>query len=239
MMNTRAGFAASALLAIAGAAFGQSTTAARLSYSLTWQDTGNHNGVLEVGESAVLRLSVTMTPVVNTVIPFTGGVGGPTGTLRGVASGFIDVVGTGGTQGAFNLDEAAGYGTDLIWSGTVDPHSGTPNGTGIMDIQFGQVATGSSTVMTTNPVVNVWSTAWTPASYAARTVTFGTAVGSASGGIASAVIIKWGPLNGNIQAASCLSDFGTLNIPIVPAPGGLALLGIAGALTCARPRRRS
>jgi hypothetical protein len=235
-MNAPARIAGSALLSLAGYACGQSTTAATLAYSLTWQDTGNHNAVLEVGESAVLRLTVTMTPGVNTVIPFSGGQGGPTGTLRGVGGRMIDLTGAGGTQGTFNLDEFMGYGTDPIWSSTVSPHSGTPNGTGIINIEFGQVAPGSSTVMTTNPVINIWSTAWTPASYAARTVTFGTAAGSASGGIASTVIIKWGPLNGNILWASCLSDFGTLNIPIVPAPAGIAVLGLGGVIAFARRR---
>jgi hypothetical protein len=49
--------------------------------------------------------------------------------------------------------------------------------------------------------------------------------------------MRWGPLHGNRQDASCLSDFGTLEIPIIPAPPGLGLLG-AGALL-ARARRRS
>jgi hypothetical protein len=238
MTNTRALFAGSALLALAGAAFGQaSTDAATLSYSLAWQDTGNHNGMLEPGESAVLRLSVGMTPGVNTVIPGRGIIGGPTGTLRGIASGFIDLVGSGDTNGSFSLDPAAGYGVDPSWDLVGPGGSGTPNGTGLINIQFGQFPTGSSSVNTTNPVVNVWSGAWTPESYAARTVSFGTATGTAAGpGNASAVIIKWGALNGNIQQARCRSDFGGVSIPIVPAPATLALLGLGGLFAFARRR---
>jgi len=237
MMNTRAGFAGSALLAIAGAAFGQaSTTAASLAYSLAWQDTGNHNGVLEPGESALLHISVTMTPPVNTAIPFTGGQGGPTGTLLGIAYGFIDLTGTGGTEGSFNIDPLSGYGIDPTWDLLGPPGYGTPNGTGLINIQFGQFGDNTNS---TNPIVNVWSALWTPAGYTGRTVTFGTTVGTSAGGHASTVIMRWGPLHGNRQDASCLSDFGTLEIPIIPAPPGLALLGICGARACARPRRRS
>jgi hypothetical protein len=243
-MNTRAVaalLAGSACLAFGGVACGQnypSTTEATLGYSLAWQDTGNGNGILEPGESAVLRLTVSMTPAVDTVIRFTGGQGGPTGTLRGIASGFIDLTGTGRTQGPFNLDPLAGYGVQHSWD-TVNSFPGFPNGTGLWNIQFAQFPTGSSSVNTTNPVVNVWSAAWTPSSYSARTVTFGTAPASASGGEASAVIIKWGPLNANIQVATCLSEFGNINIPIVPAPAGLALLGLGGVVASARARRES
>jgi hypothetical protein len=238
MMKTRAGLAGAAMVALAGAASGQSTIWATLNYSLSWQDNGNHDGLLAPGESAILHLTVTMTPPVGTVIPFTGGQGGPTGTLRAIASGFIDLTGTGGTQGAFDLNPLAGYGVDPTWDLVGPAGYGTPNGTGLINIQFGQFSSSSST-NTTNPLVNVWNAAWTPASYAPRTVTFGTAATTGSGGVASAVIIKWGPLNGNLQTVSCLSDFGTLQIPIVPAPPSVALLGIGGVVACTRPRRRS
>jgi hypothetical protein len=237
MTTRRAVLAGSALLALAGAACGQATTiAAALGYALSWQDTGNHNGTLEPGESAVLHLTVTMAPPVNTVIPFSGGQGGPTGTLRGIASGFIDLTGAGGTQGTFGLDPNLGYGVDPTWDLIGPGGYGTPNGTGLINIQFGQFQHFPNT---TNPIVNVWQALWTPSSYTSRTVTFGTADGTAAGtGYASAVIIKWGPLNGNLQNATCLSDFGTLNIPIVPAPPGLGLLGLWGVLAGTRPRRR-
>jgi hypothetical protein len=240
MLNTRAVIAGSTLLVLAGTAFGQaSTTAATLTYSLTWQDTGNHNEVLEVGEAAVLRLTVTMSPAVNTVIPFTGGFGGPTGTLRAVVSGFIDLTGAGGTQGMFNVDPAAGYGLDPTWDLVGPGGQGTPNGTGVINIQFGQWPGGVNGWNTTNPIVDIWTVAWTPASYAPRAVTFGTAGSVAAGLDVSMVLIKWGPLNGNVQATRCLSSFGSLEIPIVPTPSGLGLLVLGGVIACARARRRS
>ena len=235
-MKTRSILAGSALLALAGAAFGQSTTNATVAYNITWQDTGNNNGVVETGESVLMHITAVMSPAVNTVIGFTGGQGGPTGTLRGVASGFLDLAGTGGTAGNFNLDPAAGYGVDPTWDLVGPGGYGTPNGTGLINIQFGQFPTGSTSVNTTNPIVNVWNAVWTPASYSARTVTFASAAGTASGGAASAVIIKWGPLNGNIQAATSLSAFGSATIPIIPGPSSLALLGLGG-LVVGRRRR--
>jgi hypothetical protein len=237
MTKTRAVLAGSALLALSGAAAGQaSTTAATLSYSLFWEDTGNHNGVLEVGESAHLHLTVTMTPGVGTLIPFTGGQGGPTGTLRCIGTGFIDLTGAGGTQGTFNVDTFAGYGVDPTWDLVGPSGYGTPNGTGLMNIQFGQVPIGNPLLITTNPIINVWNSLWTPTSYSPRTVTFGIATGTAAGGHASQVIIKWGPQFGNLQYAYSLSDFGTLNIPILPAPATLALLGLGGVIAAARRR---
>jgi hypothetical protein len=238
MRNIRAWLAGFAYLSLAAAADGQSTTAATLAYSLAWEDTGNHDSVLEPGESALLRVTTTMTPGVNTVIPFTGGQGGPTGTLRGIASGFFDLQGQGGTQGTFNLDPSLGYGVDHTWDLVGPGGSGTPNGTGLINIQFGQFPPGSMEVITTNPIVNVWSTLWTPTSYTGRTVHFGTADSSFRNGYSWA-IIRWGPLNGNIQAVISLSSFSTVNIPIVPAPSGLVLMGLGGALACARARRRA
>src|SRR4051812_47698410 len=113
-MKTRV-LAAAGLAAFAGLANAQSTTNATVGYNITWQDTGNNNGVVEQGESVLLHITAVMSPAVNTVIGFTGGQGGPTGTLRGVASGFIDLTGAGGTAGNFNLDPAAGYGVDPTW----------------------------------------------------------------------------------------------------------------------------
>jgi hypothetical protein len=236
MTNTRALLACSAGLAFGGAADGQSTSAATVAYSLAWEDNGNNNGVLEPGESAILRVTAAMTPGVNTVIPFVGGQGGPSGTLRGIASGIFDLTGTGGTQGAFNLDPLAGYGVNPIWDLFGPGGYGTPNGTGLMSIQFGQFPPGSTEVITTNPIVNVWSTLWTPASYSGRTVHFQGSAGGPGPGIASYVIIQWGPLNGNIQGASSLSSFSMVSIPIVPAPSGLGLLGVASAFAARRRR---
>jgi hypothetical protein len=177
-----------------------------------------------------------MSPAVNTVIGFTGGLGGPTGTLRGIASGFLDLTGTGGTAGLFNVDPLQGYGVDPSWDLVGPGGYGTPNGTGLLNIQFGQFPTGSTQVNTTNPVVNVWNAVWTPASYTSRNVVFGTANGTASGGAGSTVVIKWGPLNGNIETATSLSSFGALTIPIVPAPSSLALLGLGGLIAGRRRR---
>jgi hypothetical protein len=237
MTNDRAWLAGSAFLALAAAAAnGQTTTAASVAFGLTWDDNGNHNGVLEQGESAVLRLTVTMSPGVGTVIPFTGGQGGPTGTLRGVAAGFFDLQGAGGTQGTFNLDPSLGYGVDPTWDLVGPSGYGTPDGMGLLNIGFGQFPPGSAEVITTNPIVNVWSTMWTPASYSGRAVTFRPALATGGESGASAVVIRWGPLNGNIQFATSLSTFGVVNIPMVPAPAGVALLLCLGGAGSARRR---
>src|SRR5689334_8717179 len=80
---------------VAGGAAAQiQTLNARVGYTLAWEDDGNHNGLLEPGESAVVRLTITVTPAINSEIQYTQNNLPLMGTLRGFGSGFINIDGS-------------------------------------------------------------------------------------------------------------------------------------------------
>jgi hypothetical protein len=235
------GVAGAALGAWFGAAAaGQSTTSSTVSFALSWResdDLGNPvtdpDGMLEPGEHALLSLAVSFTNqnTVGTYAPFPPGPGW--GTIRGFAGGFIDLHGSsnlpGGAQGMWNTDQSEGFGIDWNWFIVVGPNpNGTPTngGANLTNIQFLQVATTPAAIMTTNPIVNIWRGLWTPASLSARTVAFDVTPGYASGGLASGVLFETSATQ--TVGANCPSIFGSVNIPIVPAPGVTAF-----ALACA------
>jgi hypothetical protein len=227
---------AASLLALCGAAAGQVTQNTRVTFALDWSDVGGTpNQILELGESALLRVSVSFTNQ-NTVGSFSPPVGTfSSGTIRFFGSGFIDLNGAGGAAGSWDVDPAHGYGPDPSWDVAGPPGYGTPGagGASLRDIQFGQFVTQGHNLA--NPVVGIWSGLWTPASYLPREVVFSIAEGSSSGGFAAAVIFRLASnLGGMIQCPA--EFFGTAQISIIPAPPALAV--IAGAVLGARRRRR-
>jgi hypothetical protein len=241
--------AAAGLAALAGTAQAQSTTAATVAYQLTWGDTGDNDGVVEPGESARVRMTVAFTPPSGTVIPYTpSGGGSGTGTLMGFGSAFVDfnlgnanggTLTTTGSTGGINNGRAG------AWA-VVPGGNGTVVGDTIINVQPAQFPFNSDPfdpdnnttgVRTTNPISNIYTFVWTPASYATRTVNVGMAPSLASQGNAATVMLRVNP-DTSIPptAVAALFNFGALQIPVVPAPSSLALLGLGGLIAGRRRR---
>lgn len=222
-------------LALAPAARGQHTADdIRVTYSLAWQDTGNGNGFLEPGESAIVRLSAHISPPINTFIS-SGAiiiVPGGGGTLRGLASSQLDIFGgnlRGGTLTAGPIDAR----WDLF---------GTPpaiEDERLRDVDFGQFPVTNNLIMTTNPVADVFRFAWTPSDYTPRSVSLMTAAGTHSEGHASAVYLITGSTTRvviNVQPV-----FQGVQLVVVPSPGAAAAIAMAALVASqrrARDRRR-
>lgn len=245
-MKTRSILALTAVVGLAAAANGQATTSSTATYAFTWNEApgGNSNNVLDPGESAIIHLTVSFSNqnTIGTYAPFPPGPG--SGTIRGFGSGFIDLNGSatngGNANGAWEVDPFAAipYGPDLAWDLVGPPGWGTPasSGSNLINVQFGQFPVTPAQINATNPVVNIWTGHWTPASFAvARVVTFQSAAALPSGGIASSILFK---TSAGVVGASAPSVLGNVQIPLsaVPAPASLALLGLGGLIVGRRRR---
>ena len=222
MTRTIAAIAGAATLANAASA--QVTQDSTVTHTLTWSDVGgNANGIVEPGESVLFRLSESFTNqnTIGTYSPFPPGPG--SGTIRGFGAGFLDLNGLGGAAGVWNVDPLFGYGIDPDWYlGGINPNGTSTNaGANLINISFGQFPLNNSSIVPTNPIANIWTGRWTPASYAVRTASFSLAPASAWGGIASSVIFRASP---QPVGAACPSFFGSSLIPIAPAPPTCLLL---------------
>ena len=241
-MKTRSILALTAVVGLAAAAHGQATTSSTVTFAFSWNEApgGNGNNILDPGESAIIHLTASFDNqnTVGSYAPFPPGTG--TGTIRGLGSGFIDLNGsatTGNANGAWDVDpNVNGYGTNSSWDLVGNPSGwGTSvnGGSNLQNVQMGQFPLSVNSIVTTNPVADIWTGLWTPASYAGRTVTFQSAAGNASGGLAASVIFK---TTAGVVGATCPAIFGNVQIPIAPAPASLALLGLGG-LVAGRRRR--
>jgi hypothetical protein len=219
------------------AAQGQSQpqVGATVMYTLQWESSSRHTpGALLPGWSANFRLTVELVPAVNTVVPV-GGVfpsAATLGTLRGIMQMFIDLRGMGGAEGSWtNLWVDPEW--DLTGAGGGMPVAG---GTELRNIQAGVFAPSWPQVLSTNPV-HVWSGTWTPASYQARTVTFSVANGHANPSeFSSRAYVQDGASGGVPTQGTTGQQFGSANIPIIPAPPAVVMLAIG---IMAGVRRRS
>jgi hypothetical protein len=248
-MTRRAFIVASAagLTAPAAAQTPSFTSDTTVSMPLSWSEVnGNNNGILEPGESAAIVLDVSFTNQFG-VAHFSPPVGTfSSGTILGFGSGFIDLDGQGGTAGVFNIglppggplnNGTTGYGVRAAWRLIGGASHGSVNsaGTGVTQILFGQFS-GGQKYNTQNPVARMYALLWTPASYAARAVTFAVS-GLTPPTVASVVLDLDGSVGYAVFVDPSLLQLGSVSIPIAPAPPAFAALGIA-ALT-ARHRRRA
>jgi hypothetical protein len=247
-MKTRV-LAAMGLAALAGVANAQSTTNATVNYTLTWGDTGDNDGVVEPGESARVRMTVAFTPAVGTVIGYTpAGGGSATGTLMGFGSAFVDfnlAQANGGTLTTTGSTGGIANGRAGAWA-VVPGGNGTVSGDSIINVQPAQFPFNSEPfdpdnnttgVRTTNPIANIYTFVWTPASYASRTVTVGMTASVPANGNAAAVMIRTNPDTSlPPTAVAALFNLGSASIPVVPAPSSLALLGLGGLIAGRRRR---
>ena len=139
--------AAISAASLAAAAHAQSTLDSTVTFALSYAEGpgGNGNGIIEPGESAVLRITVSFTNQ-NSTASFSPPIGNwNSGTIRGFGLGFIDLHGAanngGGAQGSWNLDQTGtpAYGTNVSWEVVGDPSgSGTPinSGADLVNIQL-------------------------------------------------------------------------------------------------------
>jgi hypothetical protein len=191
------------------------------------------NGFVDEGEGAELRLSVSFTPAVGGSISYTPPPGSGTGTVGGLGTVFFDLIGSNNTAGTFtNGRRAAGL--------TLGSHGSYDNGN-LMAVQAGQLALPESPLLQVgNPVNNTWRIVWNPTSYTERTVTFtaqkGVAVPPGNTGASLHVQYAGTPEEPQWISLQMPVSFGSIQIPVVPSPSSLALLGLGG-LVIARRRR--
>jgi hypothetical protein len=210
------------------------TTSSTVVMPMRWVEVGgNSNGILEPGESAEVFVNFSFTNQFGQAT-FAPPIGTFTsGTILGLGSGFVDINGTGGTQGSFLYQpppKGPGYGVRTGWR--LFPNGdGMLTGTGIAQIQFGQALGAPEVINTNNPVARVYRFLWTPSTYAARTVTFSLAGASPA---ASLVLALDQATTGRAFVGPGNLVLGNVNIPIAPAPAAPPLL----ALAAAAPRRK-
>ena len=253
-----------ALAAVAGLAAGanaqifQAGQGVSATLSLTWIEdpTGptNGNNVLDQGERALILMQISFAGQ-NTLANFTPGIGPFTsGTILGLGSCYVDIRSNAGdATGLYNngvtnppstsvgplagSTGTSGYGVRGGWrlGGTVA--NGSPIANGFQNIGPGQLPTDPSLANATNPITNADRLGWTPNSYATRTQTF-QVFGAA--GTNNNVVGLYCDLDGQTGGAAYILTsaitFGSVNIPIAPAPASLALLGLGG-LVAGRRRR--
>jgi hypothetical protein len=185
------------------------------------------NGLIEPGEGAELRLNVSYAPVAGTSIVT---VLGPA-TVLGLNSIFFDLMGDGGAAGNWqHLGRATG------WEGLTAAGAPSLDRTSMLSGSAQQLVFAPMPVNSANPVVNIWRVVWTPDDYTVRQVTFTGQRAGASGPSGTGADL-WANWNGTyISHPVAGPNFGSLNIPVVPAPSSLALLGIAGAMVARRRR---
>ena len=238
------------LSGLAASTSAQTTNASTVIYSLSWSESdanglpaGNGNGILEPGEHALFRLVVQFSNQ-NRLGSYGSSPPG-TGTIRGFGGGFLDLQGTsnngGNAQGSWNLDAAAfpgQVGTNPTWDLIHNSSGwGTPGlgGAHLSNIQMGQAPATNAAILDPDPVPDIWTGVWTPSSYSARTVRFDAVHGSAAGNPASVVFAtSTGPVVAYLEYIN--TAFGSVQVPIVPAPAGCLILA---PLLSARRRRRT
>jgi hypothetical protein len=236
---------------LAAPALGQSYTSdCDVTLHMAWSEADaagdpipNPNGILEPGEHALIRIDTVSITNQGGIAHFAPALGTFTsGTILGFASSFLDIAGTGGTVGQFNIDNppANGSGTSrfgvrptwrLFGNGYVNRLSD-----GIFDLQFGQFTSAPAAIVTDNPVTNVFRMLWTPSAFSTRTAHFQITGAEVTNAAIGEVYLG---LDASLAAAARTdashTHVGSVSIPIAPAPPTLLL---AAAAVLRRRRRR-
>jgi hypothetical protein len=233
-----------------------STPPVTITYNLAWQEVSavapyapvlNPNGILEPGEGARFNFNGTLNVAPGTAITYSStlnpGSSG-SGFLGGFWGGNLNLTGDGGAAsaaGTWVLSANTVPGTNPNRLGTVPPFaSGNLNGSTaaggarVENISPAQFSPDPSTLNSASPTPTMWRGLWIPTDYASRTVTF--QLGAGSLGLPTTL---WATdtLSPTPAIFNANSNFGTaVQVPIVPAPSSLALLGLGG-LVAARRRR--
>jgi hypothetical protein len=265
-MKTRSIVALAAVAGLAAGASAQviSTAGITANLGLTWIEdpsfSHNDNGVLEPGEHALIVMAVSFAGQ-NTTASFSPGIGTFTsGLVLGLGSAYVDIRSAAGdasglynggvtvpastSVGPNNTGGTTGYGVRNPWrlgGNVANGTQGTPNG--FQNVGPGQLPTDPSVANSANPIPGMERLGWAPNSYAQRTQTFTV---SGAVGTNNNVVGLYLDLDGSVgnpgqtgAAAYLLTSaisFGSVNIPLAPAPSSLALLGLGG-LVAGRRRR--
>jgi len=109
---------------------------------------------------------------------------------------------------------------------------------GFQNIGPGQLPTDPSGANTTAPLNGLERLGWAPNSYSTRTQTFTVlpAAGTNNNVVGLYLDFDGGTTGGAAYIPTSAITFGSVNIPIAPAPASLALLGLGG-LVAGRRRR--
>ncbi len=242
-MKSRPALALLTSIALAPASsLAQFTSDSTVTYSLTWDDVGgggllNHNGEINLGESVLFRLSVSFSNQ-NGTANFSPPVGSySSGIIRGFAGTIIDIGTTSPYgNGTWDVSHAHGYGVASPWRITGNFGDGTPNANGsqINAVQPGQFPMVPADIITTDPIVNIYSALWTPQNFGfVEFISFSVLADPAGGANPSSVLLDLG--DNLVYGPTCPSVFGFTNVRFdIPGPSGLALLCLAAI---ARRRR--
>jgi hypothetical protein len=188
------------------------------------------NGMIDPGEGAELRLTISFTPGVGSPATYTPPPGTGLGNIGGFASASFDLHAPPGHGGIFHQIAGRPLGGWGFPFGSIEPD--------VVRGQNGLFPLPGSPANPENPIDNLWRVRWTPTDYTARIVEFTAAKGIATAGTGAALYIEY---TGNPQAPEYISksvaaDFGSVQIPVVPAPTTLVIFS-AGLLAAARRRR--
>lgn len=190
------------------------------------------NGLIEPGEGVRLILDVGFSPAVGTTTTYTPPPPPGVGTIAGLTEVLFDLLGGTTSQGTWsNLVRAPGW--SLGGLGT----SGA-GGSQLTAAAVGQFILPGGTANPANPIPSIWQGTWTPASYATRNVTWQSAGAAAGGGQTTSLYIQYDVVQGLPQYTSKYvpGQFGSVVVPIVPAPG-VGAISLGAAAWLARRRR--
>jgi MYXO-CTERM domain-containing protein len=124
----------------------------------------NPNGMVEPGESALLQLSIDITPGVGSPMTYTTPSGIGVGTVAGFAADRFDLVASAGGEATWSvLPRRQGWALGV---------AGTPWAGGVNRVGFGQFVWPGNVANPENPIEAIWQVLWTPASYLPRRVAF-------------------------------------------------------------------
>jgi hypothetical protein len=233
-MNTRVALVLAAVAGSAAMANAQALMTFNWSFTEVLANTttpvANPNGLIEPGEGAELRLSVSFSPAVGSAFQYSPPPGTGNGTVGGLSSIFFDLSASAGHNGTFhNLSRLSAWGIGGIGSIVTD---------GVNAAQAGQFPLPGQTANPANPINNIWRVRWTPTDYTSRNVTFTAGKAAASSGTGAGLYIEYGgdPEDPAYISVAVAGNFGSIQVPVVPSPSSLALLGLGG-LVIARRRR--
>ena len=244
-MTKRAGWGAACVLGgVCGAAAAQAQVDVTVEYELSWIEcnatapflpVSTPDGVIGPGEGARFAFHAILQPAPSSAVTFSpallAGSSGA-GFVGGFAWGDLDLLGTPGAAGFWAVNSGGFPPLNPHRLGLLAPFGAgggnglpDPQGTGLRDIQPAQFGPNYALLNSESPTPLMWRGLWVPASYEARSETFGLSNGSL--GLGTSVFLR--DANGMELPvyATANSDYGDpVTVPIVPAPWAVVVLGL-------------